>query len=197
MPTGNTSCIRDGVSFNQFVLGCARSFGACITLRDEPMSTPIPKMFKPSAYHKKELQRVKKEIDALDRTTLRQAEKKAVIDYRKEVKSNQKYMDENSELKEKYVDMLNQIKAWKSPSKDHNEFKKFMIQQIETSIGFDCDNSYYTDNPPILFSGKEWINKKRKDLLWSLNYHTKEDMEERQRVAHRNDWINKLRNSLK
>lgn len=40
MPTGYTDAIKDGISFNQFILSCARAFGALITMRDEPSSVP-------------------------------------------------------------------------------------------------------------------------------------------------------------
>lgn len=35
MPTGYTSSIKDGISFENFVLKCARNFGACIAWRKE------------------------------------------------------------------------------------------------------------------------------------------------------------------
>jgi len=44
MPTGYTAEIYEGekeVTFEKFALTCARAFGACITIRDEPMSASI------------------------------------------------------------------------------------------------------------------------------------------------------------
>jgi hypothetical protein len=35
MPTGYTDKIKDGISFEEFVLSCARQFGACISMRDD------------------------------------------------------------------------------------------------------------------------------------------------------------------
>ncbi|KKK60691.1 hypothetical protein LCGC14_3021870, partial [marine sediment metagenome] len=31
MPTGYTACIKDGISFEKFVMQCARAMGACVT----------------------------------------------------------------------------------------------------------------------------------------------------------------------
>jgi len=44
MPTGYTCQVQDGMitEFKEFALLCARNFGACITLRDEPLSPDIP-----------------------------------------------------------------------------------------------------------------------------------------------------------
>ena len=36
MPTGYTADIKDGISFQTYALNCARAFGACVMLRDEP-----------------------------------------------------------------------------------------------------------------------------------------------------------------
>jgi len=36
MPTGYTNCIKDGVTFEQFVWKCARAMGALVMMRDEP-----------------------------------------------------------------------------------------------------------------------------------------------------------------
>ena len=45
MPTGYTSGVATGEikDFKTYALQCARAFGACIMLRDEPMSDEIPK----------------------------------------------------------------------------------------------------------------------------------------------------------
>ena len=47
MPTGYTAPIKDGISFNDFMWGCARAFGALIMMRDDPPGTPIPERFEP------------------------------------------------------------------------------------------------------------------------------------------------------
>ena len=56
MPTGYTAGVADGsiIDFNEYALQCARNFGACILLRDEPLSSEIPE-FEPSDYHEKAL----------------------------------------------------------------------------------------------------------------------------------------------
>jgi hypothetical protein len=51
MPTGYTDCVRSGevTEFADFAMKCARAFGACIEMRDEPSGTPIPEAFEPEA----------------------------------------------------------------------------------------------------------------------------------------------------
>ncbi len=50
MPTGYTDAVKDGITFDQFVLGCARGMGALVMMRDEPSGTPIPERFEPSRF---------------------------------------------------------------------------------------------------------------------------------------------------
>lgn len=40
MPTGYTADIKDGITFRDFALRCARAFGATIMQRDEDISIP-------------------------------------------------------------------------------------------------------------------------------------------------------------
>ena len=65
MPTGYTAAIKDGISFNEYALSCARAFGALIMMRDEPADAPIPDEFKPSDYHFKKIEEAKAELARL------------------------------------------------------------------------------------------------------------------------------------
>lgn len=55
MPTGYTWDIKDEITFEQFIMNCARAFGALVEMRDEPRDKKIPDELKPSDYHNKEL----------------------------------------------------------------------------------------------------------------------------------------------
>lgn len=54
MPTGYTHKIKDGMTFKEYALRCARNFGALMDMRDDPMDAPIP-IFTPSGYHEEKL----------------------------------------------------------------------------------------------------------------------------------------------
>ena len=55
MPTGYTATlVEHGQTFPEFAMQCAKAFGACITLRDEPFDAPIPTKFKASTWHTKQ-----------------------------------------------------------------------------------------------------------------------------------------------
>ena len=196
MPTGYTSEIAKGITFEEFAMRCARQFGACIDMRDEPNNAEIPERFEPSDYHAKKIEEAKERIEHLKRMPLGEAEQKAFIKYEKEVESNRATICKDEDLKNKYEDMLLQAKKWEPPTPDHTGMKDFMISQIEGSIEWDCDHSRCHREVEKL-SGEEWLNKKLAKSLHDLDHHTKENQEEIERTELRNRWVRLLRESLK
>ena len=84
MPTEYTHYIKDGISFKEFALKCARAFGACITMKEDPMDVEIPK-FKPDTYYHKRLKATLKKWKELDNITVAEAELMAEEEYLREV----------------------------------------------------------------------------------------------------------------
>ena len=197
MPTGYTAAVVEGISFRDFVMRCARAMGACIMMRDDPHDAPIPVRFEPSDYHTKELKRVEKELAELKSLSDSQASAKARSEAKKESTDAERIIREKNEQRGKYEAMLSQVRAWVPPTPDHASFKQFMIEQLTGSIDFDCDTKYYLDKKQLVLSGPEWKAGRLKSLLHDLDYHKREHAEEISRTESRNDWIAKLRESLK
>ncbi len=196
MPTGYTEKIKDGISFEEFALSCARQFGACVSMRDDPMDMPIPDKFEPSDWHKKALLSERRKLYRLNRMTVEQATTKALREYRQEVERREKSKKRNKLVISSYREMLRQVEAWIPPTPDHVELKKFMIQQITDSIDHDDMSGYYEDNPPILLSGTDWLELRRKDITNSIDYHKIEYAKEVDSTNGRSEWVKSLRNSL-
>jgi hypothetical protein len=194
MPTGYTSKISDGISFNDFVLNCARAFGALVTLRDD-MSASIPDSFEPSDWDKKELDKYLLKFDDLNNLSILDANKLSLQEFEENYKRKLEYIAKANELKNKYESMLSQVKKWIPPSSEYQNLKDFMISQIEDSIKFDCNTTYYGEVK--LLSGEDWLKKEKENCIRSIEYHTKENNEEIERVSSRNQWIKQLKNSLK
>ena len=116
--------------FEEFVMGCARSMGACISMRDESSDTKIPQKFEPGDYDKKELEKSKLRLKELEKMSFLAADNLAKEEYKKAVVYNEKQIRTNNELAKKYKSILEQVKAWQPPSLGHNEFKNFMISQL-------------------------------------------------------------------
>jgi len=196
MPTAYTAAIDEDISFERFVMRCARAMGACIMLRDESLDVEIPESFKASEYNLKELQKAEIELAKLQQISIKDADKEAKKEYDAEVIIAKEFTDRKNALKAKYQKMLRRVYVWQVPSEDHVGLKEFMIKQIQESIDFDCNTNYYTENIPKLKSGIEWLNSKIKRTFNDINYHTNAQMKKEELTISRNLWLKQLRDSL-
>lgn len=197
MPTGYTHAIVDGQSFNDFVLGCARAFGACIDLRDSDLSEPIPDKFKESPYHKDAYGKAVSKLEEFNRMDAEAVERLMESEYQEEVAQREKSIKKANDQIERYEAMLEKVKQWVPPTEDHQGLKNFMIEQIESSIKFDDMRDYYKKHPVIKLSVEQWKYENIIKLKRDIEYHMKEWKEETKRTFGRNEWIDQLRKSLK
>lgn len=196
MPTGYTVKIKDDVSFAEFALNCARAFGACISLRDEPGGGErIPESFAPSSYHIDAADKAKTRLMQLKDLSEEECEIKALEVYKQAEDRRLENLRENNDLLKKYLMMLERINAWEAPTPDHIKLKEFMIEQVRTSIKHDCSNGYYEKRTERK-SGNEWLASEIDVERKSLAYHSAEHEKEVSRAASRTKWIAELRDSL-
>lgn len=197
MPTGYTDAIKDGIDFKTFAMNCARAFGACVTLREEPGGgEAIPESFAPSTYHTEALAKARAELTALELMTTAQCESEAQKAFDTAESRRLLRLKEVSDLRASYETMLAKVQAWTPPTDDHKGLKEFMVEQIVESISWDCDGNFYKDPVPRL-SGAEWLAQRRSEITDSLSYRTKNQSEEEGRAASRTAWVKALRDSLK
>jgi hypothetical protein len=198
MPTGYTAPIANGITFKEYAMGCARAFGALIMMRDDPQDAEIPESFAASNYHSDHIKRDTAELKRISGMDCATAALKAKQAHQKNIAYHNEQISKSESLAEKYRAMLKEVEAYKSPSKDHDNFKKFMREQIEESIRFDCDSDYHSKCllDQKLLSGKEWLSSEKKRLRDSIKYHKEEHKKEVKRVNERNKWVKKLRESL-
>lgn len=192
MPTGYTSYIDDGIDFKSFVLICSRAFGATILMRDEPLSTPIPERFEVDDYHLKEKIKAKEEIDKFSNMSDEEMHSLLNQEWEESLSRWKKYKRKVMILRSKYELMLEKVKAWQPPSEKHTNLKTFMIEQITSSINFDCNEP----EKPEKYSIDAFKMSRIKSLVWSLEYHTEQYEKEKERVKERNMWLDQLRKSL-
>jgi hypothetical protein len=194
MPTGYTAPIADGINFNQFVLGCARAFGACIDMRDEPQNVPIPEEFKPSDYHQNAELDARTKQGLLLSLTADQVNDRAEAAYKADCQSRLDRSLKNKILLDAYKDMLDKVERWSPPSSDHDNLKKFMIEQINESIKWDCADRDYKVVTRI--SNEAWLAEQLSQVEEDIKYHVEKYAEEIERVKARNKWVAQLRASL-
>jgi hypothetical protein len=168
---------------------CARAFGALIMMRDDPWDAPVPEEFKPSDYNAKKLAEIADELGVIEAMTDEEATALFEKEHAELIAKYESWDRDKDEKRARYESMMEKVRAWTPPSADHAPLKSFMIEQLTTSINFDCTHYERTEKVPTK-AGR--IAKLKKDL----EYHTKEDREERERVSGRNAWLKALRSSV-
>jgi hypothetical protein len=200
MPTGYTAPIADGITFEQFAFGCARAFGALVTMRDDPSDAPIPEHFAPSDHHQKRLEETHAEMDQIKAMTGAQLTECAMADHRAELNRYHEYIAKENALRGKYEAMLEKVNAWVPPTSEHSALKDFMAEQIKQSIQFDCSptSTYWQEQIAALAeqTPDEWKAKRLGKLYRDLEYHETEHRKEVERAASRTAWVKALRESL-
>ena len=196
MPTEYTvKLMEHGQSFPEFVMGCARAFGACITMRDDLNETPIPDKFEPTDYHVKAAVEARGKLATLkgmtddEKIAFGLSKKKAAI------KHNQEWLERENRENGRLDEMESQVRVWIPPTKDHQGLKDFMLQQIKISRG---DTGYIqkelsdaqAKNPMDYYVAG--VSAAARDI----NYHTEENEKETGRVSGRTEWVQQLRQSI-
>ncbi len=203
MPTGYTAGILDGEikTFPEFVKTCMRAFGATIHLRDEPLAKEYePRV--PSDYYSKNIAEKK---DAISKYTSISDDEIITLEKGKLEGSKKYHLESIIKIKanrKKLIQMLMEAKRFVPPTSEHEEFKKFMIEQLTSTIDFDCKTEYH-DEALIEIETKLSnldAEKVRKELIAeaekSLSYYLTENAEEIKRCEDANEWVAQLLESV-
>ncbi len=200
MPTGYTYVIeeKENVSFREFALGCARAFGACIDLKDEPIDSEIPEKFTESSYHRDKYNELILDLKKYENMDERTADKKAEEEYLSETNSRKDYLDVLDEIEKKYKAMMVSVEKWNPPTPDHIKLKNFMIQQLDISMDKGSMRKFYEqpDNKIIKLTGQQWLFSKIEKIKKEIEYQMHQWIEETEITEGRNTWIKQLRDSL-
>lgn len=198
MPKGYTAAISKGMTFQEFALGCARAFGACITMRDEPNDAPIPDEFAPSTYRSDAITTATDELSKVGDMSLKECEAKAHSEYENAIAYHNTGVQDAAKLTKQYQAMMLSASNWRAPTADHVELKKFMIDQIAESMSHDCGGDYHERQLSNLklINGESWRSQKLAKLHEDIAYHRTKHREEVERCAKRSAWVHALKTSL-
>lgn len=205
MPSGYTSNVANGkvTELNDYLLNCAKAFGALVNMRDMPDDTPIPLEILPDTYHEKELVFYKKSLD--DLVTMNQSKK--IIEcakYNKDGLADAKESnEERAKIKLNYEIMLYKVRKWKDshlkisgqiPIKEgYDEFFKFIEKQLIDSLEWDTE---YPESVFTPLSVDEWYYEEMDSILRNIKYHDKALKEEIVHTKEKNDWLQGLRKMM-
>lgn len=194
MPTGYTYGVADGTvtDLRTFALICARGMGALVTMRDEPSDAPIPERIEPSDYHSKELAAATARLGALRAMTANEIGLEAAAWNEANEAHKLERVRENNLQRGRYDRMIAETEAWQGAPEG---LKELMLDQLRSSRDFDTSDEplkYYEPARTVV----EWLNEELRRIKRNIDYHTKEDAEERRRTDARNAWLRQLHDSL-
>lgn len=200
MPSGYTASIYEGENptFSEFIMRCARGMGALITMRDEAPDAPIPDEFKPhTSYHDEAIAKARTTIEKLTSMDDASADEAAAEEYAQGMAEWNKRQEKSRDLARRYRAMLAEVEAWQPPTPDHEGLKKFMREQLQESLRFDCqDDEFAQQWKPKRRSGPVWRDEKAAQAHRDIAYHSEERAKEVERTQARTDWVKALRESL-
>lgn len=196
MPTGYTHGVADGTvtDFTEYAQTCARAFGACVMLRDEPIGPEIPE-FEPSDTYAKWIDIAQAKIAELESMSPDQLRAAQIKERDDAIESNERSRRERDIKRKRYELMLTQARAYTPPTKDHEEFAKFLVSQLEESIAFDCSEHEWS--VPPLVPVETWLQENLTSLKDDIQRYEKLHRDEVRRTAERNKWVRDLKESLK
>ena len=195
MTSGYTYKVEKGeISFRDFTLDCSRAFGALVYLRDQP-NAPIPDEILPSPYHEQELKNARRELRRAENMSLEEAEREVNQQYKSDILEFNKGKKTNAQTRINYESMLEQVRNWQPPTKDHVGLRDFMISQLEESIESDCGGSYY-DEPPKKQTGEEYRTSLIEYAQESIARHKDRFNKEVQDAKQGNEWLRALKDNL-
>lgn len=197
MPTGYTADVQSGkiATFPEFAMQCARAFGALITMRDDPSDAKIPDRFEAdTSYYDEKIAAARSSLDEIQLLSDAECERRATESNTDAMKRHEDWLAEKRLHRKRYNDMRALVSAWTPPSPDHAGLKTFMLEQLDSSIDFDCSEVHM--EPPVTLSGEEWRKQEIKRATRDLEYSLKHHREEVEQTQERNRWIRLLRESL-
>lgn len=202
MPTGYTADLYDGkdVTFEHFVMRCARNFGALILMRDDNLDAPIEEnryTQGPDSYYAQALATAKDELAAAQALTDDRAAVLAQQEYDKAERAYAKAVEKDAALRARYEAMLERVRAWEPPTPDHQGLKDFMVSQLEESIRFDCttlNRSWY--GPRAVRTPAEYRAAAIEKAAEAITRAEQELAKERERDETRIAWVTALQDSL-
>lgn len=197
MPTGYTAGVADGKinTFREFALTCARNFGIAILQRDEPFGEiryvteedcGIPR-------YREKISEAERLITEFHDKSIKNLKILAREAYEDELARHNKYREEKSTTRKRYHRMIEEVTDWEPPTPEHVNLKKFMLEQLEESIKFDCN---FESNAPKEMNPEEFRAQQIANHKHSLEFYKTELARAEKRFKEGNAWIRALDESL-
>jgi hypothetical protein len=141
MPSGYTHEVSTGevADFPTFAARCARALGPLVHMRDEPRDVPLPEPSLPdTSYYDEQIAEAQQRLADLDAMGDEEYADELEDTYREALRRHEERMAERREIRARYQAMISKVLAWTPPTPEHASLKAFMLDQLNSSIGWDC-----------------------------------------------------------
>jgi hypothetical protein len=121
-----------------------------------------------------------------------EAEQHAEETFSAALRSYEQREREQSAEQGRYEAMLLRVEAWEPPTSEHEGLKRFMAEQLRSSMSFDR----YKSPGPQRLTGPIWLAEEREKAARELEHAEEALREEEERCRDANAWIDALDASL-
>lgn len=202
MPTGYTSYIKDGkiTSGKEFLKLCTRAFGIAVDLKDESLDVPTPNHFEPHPYYEKAYKDSLASREKAYSMTLEEVKEDIISKYDDNKGRAAKILEWYKDEDKKYLKVREEVEKWIPPTPEHENLKKFCLEQIDMSLNTalyewcekDINKELDTSDDTI----KKCIDILRDNADKQVKRRYEKWQEELKRVEEKNLWMKQFLNSL-
>ena len=202
MPTGYTSYIKDGeiTSGKEFLKLCTRAFGVAVELKDKSLDVPTPNHFEPDPYYEKAYKDSLVSREKAYSMTLEEAKEDMISKFKNNKASAEGCLKDYKDEDKKYLKVREEVEKWTPPTPDHENLKKFCLEQIDMSLNTSLYKLCEEDINKELDTSNDAIRKYLDILKDNIDKQVKRRyenwQEELRRVEEKNLWMKQFLDSL-
>lgn len=189
MPTGYTYPIEENpdYTFNQFVWDCAHAFGALMHMRDDSKHTPV-RAVEVDPYYMKQVKETQAALEEAKVLTLAEATTRLETMKAQSLKEAEEDRLVHEAQAKRYQSMKAHVEAWTPPSPDHENLKKFMLEQIALSVR--TPGRYV--NLWEFYTPEQFLAEELESAMRDLAHAHKQLAEHLEAVVKANKWVSDL-----
>lgn len=202
MPTGYTAYIKNGkiTSGKEFLKLCTRAFGVAVDLKEESLDVPTPNHFEPHPYYEKAYKNALVSREKAYNMTLEKVKEDIISKYDDNKIRAEKILKNYKDEDEKYLKVREEVEKWVPPTPEHENLKKFCLEQIDRSLNTSLYEWYEEDINMELDTSDDTVIKYIDILKDNANKELKRTYEnwqaELKRVEEKNLWMKQFLDSL-
>lgn len=202
MPTGYTSYIKDGkiTSGKEFLKLCTRAFGIAVDLKDESLDVPTPNHFEPHPYYEKAYKDSLVSREKAYSMTLEEVKEDIISKYNDNKSMAEKILEKYKDEDKKYLKVRKEVEKWIPPTPEHENLKKFCLEQIDMSLNISlyewCEEDINKELDTSDDTVRKYIDNLKDYADEKLKRAYKNWQEELRRVEEKNLWMKQFLDSL-